>query len=479
MITDIHEIASWLLPITSLLLTTWTAAHALLHKHNAASAWGWIGACLLLPFAGPVLYFVFGINRVLTRAQRQQQPPERRGPSYAETDARYQPDVVPISLSEVARSGDVITGLPLLTGNRLDVLHNGEAAYPRMLAAIDAARYSIALTSYIFDRDEAGEQFIEALDRAQARGVEVRCLLDGVGELAWRRAGSELLARGVPVVRYNPLRLWPPFLHINLRNHRKLLIVDGAVAFTGGMNISATHYVAEPDKPGTAADLQVEIRGPVIAQLQQVFIDDWAYAAEENWTPPTAPSAAEAGGNGALCRVITDGPNEDFGHLSLVLLAAIAAAQERIQIVTPYFVPPDELLSALMSAAVRGVVVDLILSRDRNHRITWYAMHKLMPPLLKRGVRIHLQPPPFCHTKLFVVDRRYAQFGSANLDMRSLRLNFEMVVETYDRAFVEELAQHCDALSERATTLEYDKLRRRPVLLRLRDAACWLLSPYL
>lgn len=472
-------ITDWLLPMLGLLLTTWTAAHALLHKQNAASAWGWIGACLLLPFAGPVLYFVFGINRVLTRAQRQQQPPPRRGPRYAGTDARHQPDAVPASLNEVVRSGDVITGLPLLGGNRLTVLHNGEAAYPRMLEAIAAARHSIALTTYIFDLDEAGERFIEALAQARARGVEVRCLLDGLGELAWRRAGSELLARGVPVARYNPLRLWPPFLHVNLRNHRKLLIVDGNVAYTGGMNISATHYLADPGKPDAAADLQVEIHGPVIAQLQQVFVDDWAYAAEETWSPPRAAPAAADDGRGALCRVITDGPNEDFGHLSLVLLAAIAAAQEHIQIVTPYFVPPDELLSALRSAAVRGVLVDVILSRDPAHRITWYAMHKLIPPLLKRGVRVHLQPPPFCHTKLFVVDRRYAQFGSANLDMRSLRLNFEMVVETYDRAFVEQLARHCDQLSDRATTLELDKFRRRPLPLRLRDAACWLLSPYL
>ncbi|MDP3295954.1 MAG: phospholipase D-like domain-containing protein [Nevskia sp.] len=469
-------ISDWLLPIASLGLTTWTAAHALLHKTSAAAAWGWIGACLLLPFAGPALYFVFGINRVLTRARRQQ-PPPRIGLTGAEEAARNRPDAVPTSLSEVARSGDVITGLPLLGGNRLELLHNGEAAYPRMLAAIDAARQSIALTSYIFDRDEAGQPFIEALARASARGVDVRCLLDGVGELAWRRAGSELLARGVPVVRYNPLRLWPPFLHANLRNHRKLLLVDGAVAFTGGMNISATHYVAGRDKRHAAADLHVELRGPVLAQLQQVFVDDWAYAAGETWCPPPVAQASADGE--VLCRVITDGPNEDFGHLSLVLLAAIAAAQTHIQIVTPYFVPPDELLSALMSAAVRGVVVDLILSRDRNHRITWYAMHKLIPPLLERGVRVHLQPPPFCHTKLFVVDRRYAQFGSANLDMRSLRLNFEMVVECYDRRFVEQLARHCDGLSERATTLQLDQVRRRPTLLRLRDAVCWLFSPYL
>ncbi len=467
----------WLLLAASLLLTLWTAGHALLHKTSAAAAWGWIGACLLLPFVGPALYALFGINRVLTRARRQQQPAPRGPLSSAEEAARNRPDAVPASLGEVARSGDVITALPLLGGNRLALLHDGEAAFPRMLAAIDEARHSVALMSYILDRDAAGERFIAALTRAAARGVEVRVLIDGVGEVARHRSGTELMARGVPVARYNPLRLWPPFLHINLRNHRKLLLVDGVVAFTGGMNISAAHYVADPANTDATSDLQIELRGPVLAQLQQVFVDDWAFAAGENWNPPTAAEPVDCGA--VLCRVITDGPNEDYGHLSLVLLAAIAAARSRIQIVTPYFMPPDEVLSALMSAALRGVAVDLILSRDSDHLVTWYAMHKLMPQLLERGVRVHLQPPPFCHSKLFVVDRRYAQFGSANLDTRSLRLNFEMVVECYDRSFVEQLASHCDGLSERAATLSLDQVRRRPLILRLRDAVCWLFSPYL
>lgn len=467
-----------LLLASGLLLTLWTAGHALLNKQSAAAAWGWIVTCLLLPFVGPALYALFGINRVLTRARRQQ-PAAPRGspPTDASSVAR---DQLPASLGELLRSGDVITGLPLLGGNRLEALHDGENAYPRMLAAIDAAEHSVALMSYIFDRDAAGELFIDALTRATARGVAVRVLVDGVGEFARHRAGTELLARGVPVARYNPLRLWPPFLHINLRNHRKLLLVDGRIAYTGGMNISATHYASDPDKPGATSDLHFELRGPVLAQLQQVFADDWAYAAGEAGCLPPAAGSSDGGDAGsALCRVITDGPNEDYGRLGLMLLAAIASAQSRIQIVTPYFMPPDELLSALLSAALRGVTVDLVLSRDSDHRITWHAMHKLMPQLLVRGVRVHLQAPPFCHTKLFVIDRQYLQLGSANLDMRSLRLNFEMMVETYDQPFAEAMARHADTLIDRATTLHLDALRRRPLLLRLRDAVCWLASPYL
>lgn len=476
-----------------LVLTLYTAGHALLHKPNAASAWGWIGACLLLPFAGPALYSLFGVNRVQTRARRRRMPRTRGGDigSAHALDARRRRGAsrpaIPAALSEVARTGDVITRQPLLDHNRLAILHNGEQAYPRMLAAIDSARHSVALMSYIFESDAAGLAFVEALTRAHERGVEVRCVLDGIGELAWRRAGSLLRERGLKVARYNPLRFWPPFLHANLRNHRKLLVVDGRIAYTGGMNISLDHLVEAAGNPYPTIDVDVEVQGPVIAQLMQVFLDDWAYASGEDWLPPAAEPAALANEAAdpapdeahAICRVIIDGPNEDFGHLTMVLLAAISAAQKHLYIVMPYFLPPEELLVALQSAALRGVTVDVLLTRQSDHPLTFRAMHKLIPRLLEGGVRVWFQPPPFCHAKLFVVDGHYAQVGSANLDSRSLRLNFELMVEVYDPVFAGRLVQHCQQLRERAHRVTREEMQARPLAIKLRDAACWLFSPYL
>ena len=474
-----------------LLVTGWTIGHALLRKTDPASAWGWIVTSLLLPFAGPALYWLFGINRVRTRARRRRKPRARgghRGP-LPDDDARRAGGIaVPASLGEVARTGDAITGLPLLAGNGLRVLHDGEQAYPRMLAAIDGAQQSIALMSYIFEPDTTGQQFIEALARAQARGVAVRCLLDGLGELGWPpRSGKLLESRGISVARFNPLRLWPPLLHGNLRNHRKLLLVDGRVGYAGGMNLCDDHLVARPGNPMPTTDLHVELRGPVLRQLQEIFEDDWAYASgARSEVPPlpeptantSAPDEAEAASQ-TTCRVITDGPNEDYGFLTMVLLSAIAAATRRIVIVTPYFVPPEEILTALLSAALRGVVVDVILSRNVDHRITHWATLHLLPRLLERGVRIWYQPPPFCHTKLIVIDDLYTQFGSANLDARSLKLNFELMVEVYDQGFARRLAMHAESLRLKATRQTAEALRRRPLLFRLRDAACWLFSPYL
>lgn len=470
-----------------LALTIGCIGHALLYKTRPASAWGWIGLVLLMPFLGPALYALFGVNRVQTRARKRRLPKPRDGAvgTDHDSDARHRRErdgriAVPSALSEVARTGDAVTRLPLLDHNHLQILHNGEQAYPRMLAAIDKASHSIALLSYVFESDELGMQFVEALERARDRGVEIRCLLDGIGELAWRRAGSVLRERGITVVRYNPLRIWPPFLHVNLRNHRKLLIIDRQIGYAGGMNLCLGHLTEQPGNPFPITDVHVELHGPVLQQLLALFLDDWRYASGEDWQPPEAPrETADTGRDGSICRLISDGPNEDFGQLTMVLLAAIAAAQKRIQIVTPYFLPPEEILTALLSAALRGVTVDVILTSVTDQLMTHWATRKLFPRLLERGVRIYYQPPPFCHAKLFVVDGQYAQFGSANLDARSMRLNFELMVEVYDEAFASQLAEHCEARREQARRVTREEMRRRPLALKLRDAACWLFSPYL
>lgn len=485
------------------LLSGWALIHILLRKNEPHAAWAWITLCVTLPIGGAAWYWLFGINRVRTRA-RKRGPLPRSGTASGRDhprDARHQRHAdrpaVPQTLSETARTGDVLTRRPLLDGNRLGLLHDGEQAYPRMLAAIEAARRWIALEVYIFDYDDVGQQFIDALVRAQRRGVQVRCLLDGVGEFAWRRAGSALLEHDIAVERFNPIRFWPPFLHINLRNHRKLLLVDGSTGFAGGMNLSATHLAGRTGNPRRVTDVHVELHGPILDQLLEMFRDDWRYASGEDWIPggetdtpsATAPDvaagSAEAGSSpvfvdeDATCRLITDGPNEDFGQLSMVLLAAIADARHRLFIVTPYFLPPTEIITALQSAAVRGVEVDVILPRVNDQPVTHFAARKNFAALMERGVRIHYQPAPFCHAKLIVIDDHYAQFGSANVDPRSLRLNFEMMIEVYDRDFATRLAQHCQRLREKSVRVSQRKLRLQTLPARLRDAVCWLFSPYL
>ncbi len=465
-----------------LLVAIYAAGHALLSRRDPRTAWGWIAVCWLFPFAGPALYFIFGINRIRAGAQRLGM--ESRAPggtALHADDVRHSRhgggEPVPIWLEELARTADTLTGLPLLAGNRIEALHNGEQAYPRMLAAIDAARHSIALATYIFDNDAVGARFVEALARAHARGVAVRVLIDGFGQhYSLLPIARRLRARGVHCAIFNPLRLLPPSLHLNLRNHRKLLLIDGQIGFTGGMNIGRRHLVGD-GVAHAASDIHFELHGPVLGQLYDIFADDWRLAAAPEL--PRPPPCAAAPSSSAICRVITDGPNENYDHLTMVLQAAISAAHRDVLVMTPYFLPPNEMIAELQAAALRGVRVEVILPVKSNLPFVHWATRNMLGELLRFGVRVYYQPPPFCHSKLFVIDGAYAQIGSANLDARSLKLNFELAVEVYDRAFAQTLAAHFNGVRAHSRPVALAEIEARSLPARLRDAAFWLFSPYL
>jgi len=470
--------------LAALTLSCYAGGHAMLNKRDPRAAWGWIAVSFLLPFLGVVLYFVMGVNRVETRAHRMR-PPVRRKEIGLEhiADARHRRGEkapgIPAALQQLARTADVVTRRPLLDGNQLRLLFNGEQAYPPMLAAIQAARESVLLATYIFDIDEIGKQFGDALAAAAERGVCICVLVDGYAELSWTqpRASRYLAARGVKVARFHPPSLLPPSLHINLRNHRKLLIVDGEIAYTGGMNIGQRHMADDRGNPNRETDVHCELRGPIVRQLNEVFAEDWRYSDAGDCPCPQVNRDPE--GAGAICRVITDGPNEDLGQLTLVLLSALACAEKRVRIMTPYFLPPRELVAAMQSAAIRGVVVEVYLpSRSDQDRVHW-AMQKMLDEVVRLGVRIYTQAPPFAHSKLLVVDGEYAHIGSANMDPRSLRLNFELMVEVYDRPFAQALEEHLDAVRSRSRMVRLEELTRLSLGARLRNAFWWLFSPYL
>lgn len=464
---------AWALALLHSALGLLTTRHALLNVRDPRAAWGWIAACLLAPIAGPLLYLLLGTNRVNPKAQ----PVHGAGDDTVPPGlSALLPGVIAEELRELVRIGGAMTGRALTAGNGIDLLHNGDQAYPAMLAAIGGARHRVWLASYIFSGRGVGAQFVAALVAAQQRGVEVRVLVDAVGDLYdFPRASALLLQAGVPTRRFQLARRFLPLPHVNLRNHRKLLIVDDGLAFTGGMNIS-DHTVLGQPKQGLI-DLHFRLRGPIAAQLAQAFDDDWHgrrdAAALESIGPPI-----EAAGR-SHCRVITAGPNEGVERLELVLLAALANAHQRVCIMTPYFIPMPELARGLEAAALRGVAVELILPARSNLRWVDWASRRWQRELLAHGVRIHLRPAPFAHTKLVVVDDYYAHIGSANLDPRSLRLNFELVVETYCQQLAGDLLRHFDAVRDQCRPRSVAELDRASSLLRSRDAICWLFSPYL
>jgi cardiolipin synthase len=449
--------------------------HALLTKPDPRSVISWIALCWLFPLGGSILYWLFGINRVATSGRSHEACTRQEG---RPADA----DAIDASFAGLRRVGDTLTQLPLLADNHVEPLHNGEEAFPRMLQAIAAARSSVYLATYIFQTDPVGRQFVDALSAAVARGVSVRVLVDGIGEwYDWPHVVPILRRAGVRAERFLPPRLFPPNLSLNCRNHRKLLVADGVVAFMGGMNLGGRETGGATGRRMT--DIHFCLHGPVVDQLTGVFAADWQFASGESLPLGVAPGREARTPSGAqghsICRAITGGPDENIDKLLLILISAIGAARRRILIMTPYFIPPPELVAALQEAALRGAEVSLVLPRHSNLRyIDWATLHWL-PALVERGVRVHLQEPPFSHAKLFIVDAGYAQIGSVNLDTRSLRLNFEIAMEVFDTELCTRMGDGVAAVRDRARALTMADLEKIPVLARLRNSLCWLISPYL
>lgn len=469
----IYAALAWLAAAAYPLAAFWAGGHALLTARDPRSAWGWIAVCLLFPLAGALLYYVFGINRVRRRARLLLDLSGNLGMS---TTRRALPPL-PENLQALLRVGDSLSQRQADTGNRIEVLHNGDAAYPEMLAAINAARDSVWLASYIFRNDRTGRQFMAALSAAARRGVTVRVLIDGVGAVyGFSFPVFWLRRRGVRAARFLAPRLIPPMLHINLRNHRKLLVVDGQVAFTGGMNIAEYHRVHDGKSRHPVVDVHFRIKGPVVDQLAQTFAEDWRMAAREDLELPLPATPVQGDG---VARVVTDGPDDDLDKLAFVLLGAVNAARERVRIMTPYFLPSPELRAGLEAAALRGVDVCVVVPARSNMRFVDWAARNSLSALLAAGVRVYMQPPPFAHSKLFVIDSDYALIGTANIDPRSLRLNFELGVECYDPPLAQQLNGYFDAIEGASPRLQAATLDERRLPARLRDAFFWLFSSYL
>jgi cardiolipin synthase len=467
----------------TILLSLIASGHALMYKRDSRSVVLWVGFVWFVPVLGALLYFVFGINRIkrraiLLRGNLARFRAASSGVSYPGSEiAGYLPADAH-HLAGVAEVVDKVVDQRLLAGNQIEPLVNGDAAYPSMLRAIAEARHSVTLSTYIFDRDETGLSFARALGEAVRRGVEVRVLIDATGtRYSLPTILGALRDEGVPHARF--LRTFPPWqlLSLNLRNHRKLLVVDGRIGFTGGMNIRVGHHLARnPSHP--VQDIQFRVEGPVVAHLQEAFADDWFFTRRETlrgatWFPPLEPAGP------VIARGIADGPDEGYEKLRWTLLAAIAAARRSICILTPYFLPEPAIVSALNVAAMRGVAVHIVLPAKGNLPVAQWASTAHWWQVLVHGCRIWLSPPPFDHSKLFVVDDCWSSVGSTNWDPRSLRLNFEFNLECYDRELAAALGELFERKRASAREVSLREVDARSVPVRLRDGVARLLTPFL
>jgi len=475
---------SWFVITLVLLLNFWAAGHALMYKRDPKAAWGWIVTCLLIPTIGPVLYFLLGINRIKTRAKKLKTEPLSPGgetggrtweKSFIESFSEHQKESGVAGMDSISRN---ISNRTLLGGNEVKVLFNGNQAYPEMLEQIEKAVKYVFLATYIFETNRTGRQFVAALSRARERGLDVRVMLDGVGECySWPRAGRFLKKAGVSFVRFLPPRIIPPSPFLNLRNHRKMLIIDDQVAFTGGMNIGDRHLVDEEAVSGVQ-DVQFKLSGPVAVQIKDVFMEDWMFCTGRHYPGRESHLPVKNFGQ-AACRTITVGPSQDMDRLRMLYAGMISQARKSIFIMTPYFLPSQELVGALQVAALKGVDVNVVLPAKNNLPFVHWATQNMLWEILQYGVKVYYQPPAFDHSKLFLVDDFFSLIGSANLDPRSLRLNFEMVVEVYSRDLASVLGAHFRERISRSRQVSLAEVDSRSIPVRLRDSLCWLFTPYL
>ncbi len=477
-----HVVEVWphLVAGLSLLAALLASMHAVVNKRDSRAAALWLGFIWLLPALGPVLYIALGVNRIRRHAQSLR---VGRGPSDASAPTVPEDMGEPQRLEAehlrmLARVVNRVAERPLTAGNHIRALANGDEAFPAMLSAIEKARTSVSLATYIFDNDRSGNLFVEALGRAVARGVQVRVLIDDAGaRYSWPSIVGKLKGAGVAVVRFLPTLAPWRLTTMNLHNHRKILVVDGRLGFTGGINIRAGNVLLDqPHRP--VQDLHFKVDGPVVTQLQEAFANDWEFATDEVlagdvWFP-------ELNENGDIvARVITDGPDADYDKARWTMLAALSCAQSSVRILTPYFLPDQALITALNLAALRGVQVDILLPGKNNLPFVHWASRAMWWQVLERGCRLWLTPPPFDHSKLMIVDGHWVFLGSANWDPRSLRLNFELNVECYGRAFAGTMESVAESKLRTARPVTLEEVDNRPLPIKLRDGVARLFTPYL
>jgi cardiolipin synthase len=459
------------------------SAHAVLHKRDTRAAVLWIGFICLLPLLGPVLYLLLGVNRVRRKALSLRGAASRpQGPAVSETVflTEDQPALGPEAahLEHLSQAVGRIVRRPLLAGNTVRPLVNGDAAYPAMLAAIERAEKTIGLSTYIFDNDGAGRRFVEALREAVQRRVQVRVLIDAAGTHYSVPSIIHLLRQArVPTGVFLPTMAPWRLMSMNLRLHRKIMVVDGRVGFTGGMNVREGNLVAQ-DPRHPVRDLHFHLRGPVVGQLQEAFAADWAFVTGESLAGPDWFPPLEVCG-GVLARAIPDGPDEDFDKLRWTLLMALSCARDSVQIVTPYFLPDPPLVSALNLAALRGVRVEILLPARSNLPFIDWASRAMWWQVLQRGCKIWLGPPPFDHSKLMLVDGQWSLVGSGNWDTRSLRLNFEFNLECYCPELAGVLQKIIQSKLQGARQVTLEEVDSRSLPVKLRDGLTRLLDPFL
>lgn len=473
---------STLVAAADLLVSGLAIGFALARRRGFASTLSWVLAIVALPFIGALAYLLLA-NPVVHRTRRRKLLATERARCAARSCNQETVSVALAALPAAGRSifqlAARLTGMPVTLGNGLELFTENRGAFAAIEAAILAARRSVWAEYYIVQDDGTGQRFLDLLELKAREGLDVRLLYDAVGSSrldprrlrALRAAGGKTEAF-LPV---NPLRRrWA----VHLRNHRKILVADGEVGFTGGMNVgdeySGRGWLWRKLKPWR--DTHLALRGPAVQDLAAIFAEDWCFAAEERLELPPVAACSQSG---SVVAALPSGPDQVHNATGLVYFSSIALATGRCFVTSPYFIPDEPTLEALCAAALRGVDVRVLVPRVNDVPLLSLAMRSNYPRLVGAGVRVFEYGPRMLHAKTLVVDGSWGLIGSANLDMRSFRLNFEASVLVHDVEFARVLERQFQADLEQSVEITAGSVARRSLVAMVGEGAAQLLSPLL
>ncbi len=456
------------------------ALHAVLTVRTAQGAIAWALSLMFIPYLTLIPYLVFGRSTfdAYIKARRQANVEMRK----AIADLNWRPWV---EEALAARSSQAYASLrampklgrmPCLANNQVQLLVNGDTTFEAIFQAIDQAREAVLVQFFIIHDDQLGQRLQKRLLEKAAEGVAVYVLYDRIGSHALPHEYAETLREGGVQIRAFATRSgWLNRFQVNFRNHRKVVVVDGLVGFVGGHNVGDEYLGAKPPL-SPWRDTHVQVSGPVVACLQESFAEDWFWASRK--LPPLILPESYPD-DGVLCQLLASGPADPVETCSLFFVEAIHAARERIWITSPYFIPDEAVFAALRLAVLRGVDVRLLLPSRPDHRIVYAASSLYAFEAVRAGVRVFRYRPGFLHQKVVLVDNEISAIGSANLDNRSFRLNFELMLLTVDEAFAREVEKMLEQDFALAHEVAKDESRKTHHLQQLGMRVARLISPIL
>lgn len=455
----------------------------ILERRSPVATLAWIFALALLPALGVIIYYLLGPRRLSRKKTRRARSQRLIQNSIRQLDgSRSERNV-----AQLAKLGIASGESPPDSASNVSLYLEGDDCYDAIANAIESATHHVHLLYYIMEPDAVGTRFLDLLVKKAKAGVEVRLLLDAIGSArAGNRFVKPLIEAGGEVDWFNRVRLWSARGQLgNFRNHRKIVVCDGRIGFTGGMNVCNSHSAKASGGTSGGADATLPWRdthmsfeGPAVRALQAVFLEDWHYAKGElvegtNYFPDAV------GATETLIQTIASGPDRMVPAIHQMFFAAITGARERVWITTPYFVPDEAIFNALTTTALRRVDVRLLVPKNGDSRLVDYAARSYFPELLRAGVQIFEYVPRVLHAKTMVVDSDVAIVGTANMDNRSFRLNFEVISVVYDAGVTQAMSDVFEKDLLDATAVRPLQLSREPITQRFGESVARLLSPLL